>query len=376
MKRLLEIFAKSWQYLRDVVPVLLPCRFSAIVVAAGAALLLSAQGLEFTVRLPAEGPGKILWFYVCVFLWAFQSWYWARLMLDLTSGDRDAPPPELKRLLPLIKHTPRVLAAGSYLVALAGCLLAGRAAAWIGVRAAIQGVLFYSFLVIRRSKLVDKLVGVNPDGSPDWKQKLLLQRGADPTSLRSLPLLSRIILWLTLAAAAALTVWVCIDAVGFGWFFGAAAVPFLGFSMLVPAGSLLVLWARGGGAGRVAGGPLPPEDTGRGDPGRRACLPRAAVRRERRFRRQPRCSDVRDSRRSVLALGRDTGLPRKPDGPGTLRVCRTDRPLPGLPRARGRSAALPRPDAAVLPLWLSGSRQAPGTRLVARLGPSRLCGGC
>src|ERR1700704_104370 len=266
MTRLLEIFAKSWQCLRDLATILRPCRFRAIVVAAGAALLLSAQGLEFTVLLPAEGAGKIFWFYVCVFLWAFQSWYWARLMLDLTFGDRDAAPPEFKRLLPFIKHTPRVLAAGSYLVALAGCLLAGRAAVLIGVGLAIQGVLFYAFLVIRRSKIVDRLVGVNADGSPDWKRKLLLERGADPTSLQSLPLLSRIILWLTLAAAAALTVWVCIDAVGFGWFFGAAAVPFLGFSMLVPAGSLLVLWAREGGAGKVAGEPLRLEDTGRGYP--------------------------------------------------------------------------------------------------------------
>src|SRR6266853_966189 len=266
MKRLLEIFAKSWQCLRDVVTVLIPCRFSAIVVAAGAALLLSAQGLEFTVRLPAEGLGKVVWFWVCVFLWSFQSWYWARLLLDMTFGDRDAPPPELKRLQPFIKHTPRVLAACSYLVALAGGRLAVGAAVWFGVGLAFKGVLFYAFLVIRGSKLVDKLVGVNPDGSPDWKRKLLLERGADPTSLQSLPLLSRIILWLTLAAAAALTVWVCIDAVGFGWFFGAAAVPFLGFSMLVPAGSLLVLWAREGGAGKVAGDPLRLEDTGRGYP--------------------------------------------------------------------------------------------------------------
>src|SRR5258706_108838 len=267
MTRLLEIFAKSWQCLRDLATILRPCRFSAIVVSAGAALLLSAQGLEFTVRLPAEGPGKIFWFYVCVFLWAFQSWYWARLMLDLTFGDRDAPPPQLKRLLPFIKHTPRVLAAGSYLVALAGCLLAGRAAAWIGVGLAIQGGPFYAFLVIRRSKIVDQLVGGNPDGSPVWEPQIPLESVEGPASLRSIPLLSRIILWLTLAAAAALTVWVCIDAVGFGWFFGAAAVPFLGFSMLVPAGSLLVLLARGGGAGRVAGDPLRREDTGRGDPG-------------------------------------------------------------------------------------------------------------
>jgi len=92
MKRLLETAARTWQYLRDVVTVLRPCRFSAIVVAVGAALLLSSQGLEFTVRLPAEGPGKVLWFYVCVFLWAFQSWYWARLILDVTFGaGRSAP---------------------------------------------------------------------------------------------------------------------------------------------------------------------------------------------------------------------------------------------------------------------------------------------
>src|SRR5258706_12142945 len=175
MKRLLEIFAKSWQYLRDVVTVLLPCRFSAIVVAAGAALLLSAQGLEFTVRLPAEGPGKIFWFYARVFLWAFQSWYLARLMLDMTFGDRDAAPPEFKRLLPFIKHTPRVLAAGSYLVALPGRLLAGRAAVLIGVGLAIQGILFYAFLVIRRSKIVDRLVGVKADGSPHWQRNVLLE---------------------------------------------------------------------------------------------------------------------------------------------------------------------------------------------------------
>src|SRR5260221_4932073 len=162
MKRLLEIFAKSWQCLRDLATILRPCRFSAIMVSAGAALLLSAQGLEFTVRLPAEGPVKIFWFYVCVFLWSFQRWYWGRMMLDLTFGDQDAPPPELERLLPLIKHTPRVLAAGSYLVALAGCLLAGRAAGWIGLGPSVQGVLFYAFLVIRRSKIVDQLVGVKP----------------------------------------------------------------------------------------------------------------------------------------------------------------------------------------------------------------------
>ena len=269
MKRLLEMSARTWECLHDIVTVLRPCRFSAIVVAAGAALLFSSQGLEFTVRLPAEGAGKIFWFYACVFLWAFQSWYWARLVLDVTFGaDRNAPLAHARseRLRGLIVHTPRVMAAGSYLVALAGCLLAGWAAVWVGIGLAVQGILFYAFLVIRRSKIVDKLVGADPGGSPNWKHALLVERGADPTSLQSLPLLSKIILWLTLAAAAALTVWVCIDAVGFGWFFSAAAVPFLGFSTLVPAGSLLVLWAREGGARWLPADPLRSMNTARGYP--------------------------------------------------------------------------------------------------------------
>src|SRR5678816_4149709 len=118
MNRVLQAAARAWEFLRDLNTVLRPCRFSAIVVAAGAALLFSAQGLEFTVRLPGEGLEKILWFYACVFLWAFQSWHWARLVLDVTFGaDRNAPLAfaRSERLRPLIVHTPRVIAAGSYL---------------------------------------------------------------------------------------------------------------------------------------------------------------------------------------------------------------------------------------------------------------------
>jgi hypothetical protein len=261
MNRVLAVLARVWQFLRDVAAVLRPCRFSALVVAAGAALLLSAQGLEFTVRLPAESAGKTVWFQACVFLWAFQSWYWARLMLDLSFGaDRVAPldhprPDSLRRI---ILQTPRVLAAGSYLVAVAVCLIAGT---WLAsALLAVEGGLFYAFLVLR-VKLITTLAG----DAPGWKRELLLARAGDPRSLGSLPLLSKIILWATLACAVAATAWVCADAVGFGWYFGAAAVPFLGFSMLVPVGSLLVLSASAGGRARL-GERAAPLDTRGGYP--------------------------------------------------------------------------------------------------------------
>ena len=247
MNRMLEAFAGAWQFLRDVVTVLRPCRFSALVVAAGAALLLSDQAREFTVRLPAESLAKTAWFDVCVFLWAFQSWYWARLLLDLTFGGRDSPlaHPRAGRLRTIIVETPRVLAAGSYLVAVAVCLMAGT---WVvGAFLAVEGIVFYAFLVLRKG-LVTTFAG----DAAGWKRSLLVRREGEARSLRSLPLLSVFILALTIGCALGLTVWVCLDAVGFGWYFGSAAVPFLGFSMLVPAGSLLVYWSGAGGKARLA----------------------------------------------------------------------------------------------------------------------------
>ena len=246
MARLLEIFARLWQFLRDLLTVLRPCRFSALVVAAGAALLLSGQGHELTLRLPGEGAAKALWFQACVFLWAFQSWYWARLLLDLTFGDRDASlaHPRADRLKRIIVQTPRALAAGSYLVAVAVCALAGT---WLmAALLIVEGILFYAFLVLRVG-LVRKLA----DNASGWKQRLLVQRPGAPRSIASLPLLSLFILAAAIAGALASTIWVCADAVGFGWYFGAAAVPFLGFSSLVPVGSLLVLWSSGGGRARL-----------------------------------------------------------------------------------------------------------------------------
>ncbi len=256
---MLEMIAKGWQFLRDLVTVVRPCRFSALVVAAGAVLLLSDQGREFMLRLPAEELSKAVWFDLCVFLWAFQSWYWARLMLDLAFGrDRGAglPPPWSDRLHKLIVLVPRVLAAGSYLVALVACAFAGTWA--LALPLAIEGILFCVFLVWR-TDLVSALGG----GAPGWRRSLLSAREGDPKGLGALPFLSLFILGSSLAAAAGLTAWVCADAVGFGWTLGAAAVPFLGFSMLVPVGSFLVLAARHGGRTRTGDpGPSVPDTRG------------------------------------------------------------------------------------------------------------------
>src|SRR5262245_50400985 len=204
---MLKWFAESWAYLRDLAAVARPCRVSIIIVLAGVALLASPQGQELTVRLPSESLGKVIWFDICVFLWAFQSWYWSRVVLDMTYGlDRGArlDHPRAPRIQRLVRVVPRAIAVASYLLAVVACLLTGKAAWKITLVLFFEGVLFLVFLVWRTDLMAMVARGTRGD-TTGWKHKLFMARGADPTSLRSLPLFSKMVIAATLAAEAGLT---------------------------------------------------------------------------------------------------------------------------------------------------------------------------
>jgi hypothetical protein len=86
-----SLWIKLWEGSRKLNAVLRPCRFSLFVIAAGGAfLLLTPQGSEVAVRLPDEPFWwRGLLFHLCVFIWAFESWYWVRVLLHiLFSEDR------------------------------------------------------------------------------------------------------------------------------------------------------------------------------------------------------------------------------------------------------------------------------------------------
>ena len=254
MKRILRNLAEAWAWLRDLEAVLGPCRFSVVVVIGGAALLLSPQGLELTVRLPTEGWGKAFWFNFCVFLWAFQSWYWARVILYMTFGpDRGAKlaHPRASRIRRFIEWTPRYIAVASYLVAIVASLLAGAGAWKISLALLVEGALFVGGLVWRQ-EITERLMGKAAKVTGSLKHRVFIERGPDHSKLKCLPRLAKAIMGTTLLAVVGLTGWVWVDAVGFGWTFGAAAVPFLGFSMIAAGGSFLVLLAREGGARHLA----------------------------------------------------------------------------------------------------------------------------
>src|SRR5262245_44166063 len=86
--RLRIAFGRAWEIVRDISAVLHPPRFSVVMVLAGGALLLAnEQGRDLAVGLVGGDfiPNGLA-FHACVLLWAFQSWYWSRLMLDVTYG--------------------------------------------------------------------------------------------------------------------------------------------------------------------------------------------------------------------------------------------------------------------------------------------------
>ena len=249
--RLRLAFGRAWQRAREITAILHPCRFSVFVVVAGAALLLATpQGRELAVALPDRiGFDRNLWiavaFHLCVLLWAFESWYWSRLMLDVTfgferecdqAGDRYAP-----HVCWTLQNAPRVIALAAYTVAGIALALAG---AWWNLAALVAvGVLFYRLLV-KRIALTDKLHRMFGEKA----KQFFGDRKREVWRLRDLPPFSKLVLLASVLLAVACTVLVIADAVGFGWGLGGAAVPFLGFALIVPTGSLLVYWSRVGGA--------------------------------------------------------------------------------------------------------------------------------
>jgi len=236
---MLRIAAELWQWMRDVGAVLRPCRFSILVVAAGAALLASPQGREVTVGVSSEAAQWwiVIAFHLSVLLWAFQSWYWGRVTLDFAFAGGVGAHPRGPRIQRLLRYVPRAIGSLTYVIAFFACW-----GYWKNMLAlAVVGAFFLATLVFRQ-KLAEKWLG---------EEHFLVKRG-EGAGLRSQPALSRAVMGLTLLAYPIIFVWICVNPVGFGWFFGSAAVAFLGFSMIAAVGSMLVLLAREGGATRVA----------------------------------------------------------------------------------------------------------------------------
>ena len=263
LTRFRSFIARIWRAIHEIRKLLRPGRFSIFVVIAGAALLLvNAQGREIAVGL-VDAP--LLWegvfFHVCVFLWAFESWYWARMMLEMVHGSDREKALDGRPYKPheawVIKHGPRLVAAAAYVVAGAALLIAG---AWgHAIAVVIIGILFY-WLLVKRTEWVKNWLNPSSENTEEEEEeaskrgKYLLKPRDTMSSLRDLPLLSKIILGLSMVLSVLITVWIFVDTVSIGWLLGSGAVAFLGFALIVPIGSIIVYWSRFGGTeGKVLG---------------------------------------------------------------------------------------------------------------------------
>ena len=244
--------ACAWSVIRDIVRFLHPCRFSIFVVVAGGALLLvNAQGREVAMGLV---DSHFFWtgiaFHFSVFLWAFESWYWARLMTDMVHGAdrkmaRDGT--VYRRHEVFFKaHGPRIISAAAYMVAGIALFLAS---AWGHLALnLLAGSVFY-WLLVKRLPAFDSMLRSSGFFAEMVRNNLgdFIGDPRDPvSSVCDLPLLSWLVLGLSIILAVLASFWIWIDAVSFGWAFGAAAVVFIGFALIVPGGSVLVYLSLSG----------------------------------------------------------------------------------------------------------------------------------
>src|SRR4051812_28696296 len=88
-----------WQWMRDGLRALKPCRVPFILVLLGLVFLFTAQGAD-VLRALAEhrtahssAKSQTIWFFGAAFSWALCAWYWARTMnrLALPNVPPDVP---------------------------------------------------------------------------------------------------------------------------------------------------------------------------------------------------------------------------------------------------------------------------------------------
>ncbi|MEY8875484.1 MAG: hypothetical protein AB9M60_03170 [Leptothrix sp. (in: b-proteobacteria)] len=252
-KKLLLACAQLWAWLRDLLFVLRPCRFSVLVLLFGAVLLMAVpQGRELTVRLEDDSGWLRMWFCLAVTLWAFESWYWARFILDACFGTtRDTAARRAVRSARttwLVNHVPRVIAVLAFALAVVACWRTGTPNnRWLALLLLGLGVAFYALLIWRREiarRLIERHGG---------ERHSLLAAGPG-TGFGAMSGLSKAVFWSSFGASAAFTAWAAVNPVGMGRHLGSSAVAFFGFALIVPVGSVLVYLGRGGGTARLAEG--------------------------------------------------------------------------------------------------------------------------
>jgi len=196
------------------------CRFSLAVLVFGVAVLfVTGQGRELTVRLTDHSGEQILFVFGAL-IWAWEIWYWSRLILDRKFFPDDAVAPELESWSgTIVSYLPRIIGG---LALVAAVFAAGINNVTIGVfptwiiLTVIGAASFTCWYYLRR-----------PAGTK-WASGDFFS-----TLAMIIRILSRIIL-------AGLAVWALTDPLSFGSNVGAAAIVFFALVSIAVVGNFLV----------------------------------------------------------------------------------------------------------------------------------------
>ena len=165
---------RPWWFVSNMFRALMPARFSLLVAVVGGVVFLGvpqgievlrslAEGDQYSARFGFEGNLRIFFFGVALLLWAFNSWYWARVLLNACF--HDSLPTEVIRQNPvrwLRRQGPRILGVAPLAIVAAAFFAASyryesdapgdpRLTLWVmGASCLVLALLFYVFCIQRR----------------------------------------------------------------------------------------------------------------------------------------------------------------------------------------------------------------------------------
>ncbi len=238
---IVAVIAAGWGFIKIGWVTAMPSRFSAFMVAAGAVLILfTDQGRDIIVGFSDSDHGQRLTvFLFCVAWLAFQSWYWARVALELNQGtDRE-------RWNVFTEWLPRLYGAICYALAVYAFWRVDEG--YQAIIVALSGVVFVAFVVHRyhlarllmprlKKRAVTRGVTEALTARQDTGKRGFRQ-AVDFAPIRKIVLLGSIAFSIVTLG---LIVW---NPVGVGQWFGPAAIAFLAFGHIVPVGSTAVILA-------------------------------------------------------------------------------------------------------------------------------------
>ena len=168
-----------WETIKDISLILKPCRFSIILLIAILAFFILADQGQDVLRALTEQENtsysRVFWFYLALFLWAINTWYWARVMLRFNFDKHDKytadchplSEQQKQRRIRIRQYLPRFLGTFAFLLTAYAFYKTGSdqstiagSGAWLYFTAACMvfaGLFLY--LTTKRRQWINKLLG-------------------------------------------------------------------------------------------------------------------------------------------------------------------------------------------------------------------------